>query len=121
MGRKPRRASRPDDVLSLLGLARRAGEAISGIAASREALRQNRVHLLLIAEDAAEGQVSKLRGIMEGRKVPFRIVGDRKGLGAAIGESPRSAVAVTSASFADQLLKRIPGPSGHGSMREHRR
>ena len=97
-------------MLSLLGLARRAGFVVSGIPAVREGARRDEIRLVLFAEDAAEGQVAKVQRILEPRRIPFRRLGDRRGLGTAIGESPRSAVAITDTAFAQELLQRLPTP-----------
>ena len=94
---------------SWLGLARRAGALVTGTFATRQALREDRVKLVLLATDASEGSRRKVLGLVEGKGVPCRTVGTRSELGAAVGESPRSAVGVVETSFAEQLLRRVSG------------
>ena len=95
-------------------MARKAGATVSGVAGTREAVRGGKARLVLLAGDAAEGQLSKLEGVLKHRKVPVRVWGDRMGLGAVVGAGPRSALAVTSATFAHQLLERLPASNRPG-------
>jgi ribosomal protein L7Ae-like RNA K-turn-binding protein len=93
------------EALRLLGLARRAGAVAVGTQRVREALRAGRAKLVLVAGDAAQPQRKKVEGIAVKRGVPRVIVADRIALGAAVGEPPLSAVAVTEAGFAQRLLQ----------------
>lgn len=96
------------DVLSFLGLAARAGEVVAGTERAREALRGGSAVLVLTAGDASATQLKKVAGLIRHNDVPCRTVADRARLGKALGRSPVSAVAVTGASFAQQLLERLP-------------
>lgn len=98
------------DVLSLVGLARRAGSVARGTEATRRALRAGDAHLVLTAADASPTQKKKVLGLARGREVPHRVVADRAELGAALGSGPLSAVAVTHPSFATRILERLLSP-----------
>jgi ribosomal protein L7Ae-like RNA K-turn-binding protein len=95
------------DVLSLLGLARRAGKVAAGTDRSRQALGSRAAKLVLIAADASPVQRRKLEGLIRRGTVPHVVIGDRAALGAAVGAPPLSAVAVTDARFAEQMLRRL--------------
>jgi ribosomal protein L7Ae-like RNA K-turn-binding protein len=95
------------DVLAILGLARRAGEVSGGTAAVRQAIRDGRAKLVVMAADASDTQLDKIRSTIHNRTIPRVCLGDRNTLGAAIGSAPVAAVAVTSASLADRLLKEL--------------
>ena len=104
---------RRTEVLRLLGLARRAGAVVSGTEAVRGVIRQGEARLILMAEDASSPQLQKVRRTLKNRPVPWGSLGDRAILGAAVGRAPVSAVAVTSASFADQIQLKL-GVDGSG-------
>ena len=91
----------------LLGLARRAGEVAPGTEAVRRAIREGEAQLVLMAGDASRVQLDKIRTTLHDRAIPQAVLGDRDTLGAAVGMAPLSAVAVTSASFAGQLLEEL--------------
>lgn len=103
------------EVLSLAGLARRAGEIAPGTDASRGALRAGDARLVLIAGDASSTQTKKILGLARARRVPHRVVADRQRLGAAVGSPPLSAVAVTHPSFANRILERLSSPEREGA------
>lgn len=98
------------EVLSLLGLALRAGGAATGIRASRDAVRSGVARLVLTAGDASETQLEKVLGLARERDVPHRVVADRGTLGRALGSSSISAVAVTNPSLAERILEQLPAP-----------
>lgn len=95
------------EALGLLGLARRAGGVAAGTQRAREALRSGHARLVLVAEDASRVQLRKIEGVMHSKRVPRVVLGNRVVLGAAVGEPPLSAVAVTDPRFSEQLLRRL--------------
>lgn len=105
------------DALGLLGLARKAGSVVTGVRATRAALERGELELVLVARDAAPGQLEKVLGLLRHRSTPARHVSGKAALGAALGEGPLSLAGVRSRSFAEQLLVRLP----EGSEGEHRR
>ena len=98
---------RRTEVLQLLGLARRAGAVAPGVEAARRAIRLGEARLVLMAGDASSVQLDKIRKSLNDRPIPQGTLGDRATLGAAVGQGPLSAVAVTAASFAEQLQQRL--------------
>ena len=95
------------DVLKLLGLAMRAGAVAMGTERARQALRSSTAKLVLVAHDASPAQLKKIEGIIRRAAVPTAVLGDRVDLGAAVGGPPLSAVAVTDARFAKEMLRRL--------------
>lgn len=112
---------REDDALSLLGLALRAGAVERGIERARRSLRGGGARLLVTADDASPGQLRKVIRLAQHRDVPCRTLADRSRLGGALGGPPVSAAAVTSESFAHELLSRLAPIAGSGSDEEQRR
>ena len=102
------------DALSLLGLARRAGKVAGGTAAVRQAIREGRVALVIMAEDASRTQLDKVRSTIHNRTIPQVYLGDRNTLGAAVGLAPLSAVAVTNRSLAEKLVAELSATDGRG-------
>ena len=117
MRRRPRTAmeSRTTSALRLLGLARRAGAVAPGTGAARRAIREGEAQLVLIARDASSVQVDKIRTTMHDKAIPQVVLGDRNTLGAALGLGPLTAVAVTSATLAEKLVRELEVPRNEGS------
>lgn len=106
-------SGRADEALRLLGLARRAGGVATGTDASRRALREGQARLILVAGDASDVQLDKIRHFLKKRAIPWGTLGDRTTLGAALGRGPVSAVAITVPSLA-QALQRLLGDEAGG-------
>ena len=92
---------------SMLGIARRAGAVVVGTEAARQAVRDGRAELVLIAEDASAGQQKKLLPLLENSGVPHHVWGTRAELGGAIGAGLSSAVAITQAPLAAEIERRM--------------
>ena len=97
-GEVPRRR-----VLDLLGLSARAGGVITGTGSGRQAVRDERIHRVFLAEDAAPGQRQKLEPLLQARQVPSHIMFSRVELGSAVGRSPVSALGVTDPKLARRI------------------
>lgn len=94
----------------LLGLARRAGAVATGVPAVRDAVRKGDARLVILASDASPTQLKKVQAILEHREIPVRWFDSQSELGAPLGQPGLSAVAITSQSFAEQLLMTLPTP-----------
>ena len=99
--------SRTASALRLLGLARRAGAVAPGTESVRRAIRDGEALLILMARDASSVQLKKIGTTRDDGSIPRVTLGDRNTLGAAVGMSPLSAIAVTQASFADRLIAEL--------------
>lgn len=99
-------------VLSLLGLAGRAGGIVLGIDSVRTRVREGKVLRVILAADTAAGQRDKLLPLLEARRVPFHTMFTRDQMGAALGRESISAVGITDRNFARRLGELIdPAPS----------
>lgn len=76
-----------------------------GTDAARRAVRNGEARFILMAGDASDVQLDKIRQLLKNRAVPWEILGDRTTLGAAVGRGPVSAVAITAPSFAEALQR----------------
>jgi ribosomal protein L7Ae-like RNA K-turn-binding protein len=89
--------------LGLLGLAARAGMLVCGTAQVRDAVRDGRIRLALVATDAAANARDKLVPLLEARGVRTSESFERDTLGAAVGRAPLSAIGITDASLAARI------------------
>ena len=102
--------------MQLLGLARRAGAVAPGTEAVRQAVRAGEARVVLFAGDASPAQLGKIERTLKDRSIPTARVGDRETLGAAVGLAPLSAVAVTNASLAEQVVAELGDLLVHDSV-----
>ena len=98
---------READVLALLGLARRAGRAIVGSRAVEEAVRAGGVKVAVLAGDVSANTRQRVRGLLARSSVPVLELGDRNGLGGAVGKGPVAVVGVTDSGLASRLLNGV--------------
>ncbi len=89
----------------MLGFAQKAHQVSSGDANVKAMLQQKRVHLLLIAEDVSDKVINKWQKRAESEKIPYLVVASKIELGIAIGQSPRSILAVLDQKFAETILR----------------
>lgn len=94
-----------DRVLSLLGIAQRAGKVASGSFQCEEACRKRKAKLVILAEDARRNTVGTFQNKCEYYKIPYCFYGSKEALGHAIGRGERSCVAVTDRGLADSIGK----------------
>ena len=97
-----------DRVLSLLGLASRAGKIAAGGFSAEEAVKSRKARLVLIAEDTQSNTVKKFTDKCTFYNVPLRFYGTKESLGHAVGRESRACIAVTDRGFADSILKIMP-------------
>ena len=94
-----------DKILSLLGLAAKAGKVASGGFAAEEALKAGRASLVILAGDASDNTCRRFEGLCRSRKVPCFRYSEKETLGKAIGRGERTVAAVTDGGFAVALGK----------------
>lgn len=90
---------------SLLGLAMRAGKVVSGEEQVMRAIRNHKVYLVIVAEDASVKTVKRIRDKGNFYGVPCMMAGTRQQLGQAIGKPERVLLAVTDKGFAEALAQ----------------
>ncbi|MFQ6111481.1 MAG: L7Ae/L30e/S12e/Gadd45 family ribosomal protein, partial [Nitrospinota bacterium] len=94
-------------VLSLLGMARRAGRLALGWRAAEDALKKERAALLLAVGDPPEGKLKALRGLAERGGVPFAFLGGEERLWEALGRNGVRFLALTDRGMAEAILLRL--------------
>jgi ribosomal protein L7Ae-like RNA K-turn-binding protein len=91
-------------ILQLVGLARRAGRAVAGTQAVREAGSRGELNLVLVAGDAADNARRRVAGILENREVAMVRCGTRETLGRAVGKPGAAVVGVRDPGLAERIL-----------------
>lgn len=96
-----------DKVLSMVGLATRAGKVASGEFSVEKAVKSGRAVLVLVAGDASENTKKMFTNMCAYYEVPLRIYGTKETLGRAMGKEYRASMAVLDRGFAGSVLKLI--------------
>ncbi len=97
-------------VLQLVGLARRAGRAVTGTQAVRDAGRRGELAAVLLAEDATDNARRRVKAILGDPDVAVLTCGTRETLGNAVGRKGAVVVGIADPGFARRILS--VGPSG---------
>ncbi|MFZ5352034.1 MAG: L7Ae/L30e/S12e/Gadd45 family ribosomal protein [Bacillota bacterium] len=91
----------------MLGLANKAGKLVSGDETVRNSIRQGKVKLLIISEDASENTCKRFVNTSVFYKVEYIQWGKKELLGYYIGKSERSVVGILDDSFSRNILELI--------------
>lgn len=103
-----------DRVLSLVGLATKAGRTVSGEFMTEREVKTGRAALVIVAEDSSENTKKKFRDMCEFYKVPIYFYGDKDTLGHAMGKEFRASLAVLDEGFAKGIQKQLG--EDHGTI-----
>lgn len=103
-------------MLSLIGLAMKAGKVASGEFATEKTVRSGRADLVLVAQDASENTKKKFVNMCTYYKVPVYFYSDKEALGTAIGRQYRASMAVTDENFAKAITKEMKVAAGKGMV-----
>ena len=88
-----------DRVLSMLGMAAKAGKVESGEFSTERAVKKGRGRLVIVAEDASD--------MCKYYEVPFVVLGTKEELGHWIGKAYRASICILDEGFAKAVLKKI--------------
>ena len=101
------RKAKPDRVLSMLGIAAKAGKVVSGEFATENAVKAGKAFLVVTAEDASANTAKKFRDMTDFYRVPLVVYGTKESLGGCIGKDYRSSLAVTDEKLAQAVTNKI--------------
>ncbi len=96
-------------IFSLLGLATRSRNVVSGEFMSDKSVKSGKAHLVIVGTDSSENTKKMFINMCEFYEVPVRVFGTKVELGHAMGKELRSSLAITDAGFAKSLMKLIDG------------
>lgn len=94
-------------LLSLIGLATKAGRIASGEFQTEAAVKDGTAQLVLVAEDASDNTKKLFRDKCSFYRIPFCVIGSKEELGAATGKEYRASIAILDEGFANAVQKRI--------------
>ena len=101
--------NRPDRVLSMLGIAAKGRNVVSGEFATEKAVKTGKAYLVIVAEEASDNTKKMFTNMCEFYEVPIAFYGDKDALGHAIGRQMRASLAVTDAGLANGILQLLEG------------
>lgn len=110
---------KPNKIYSLLGIAMRGRNVVSGEFATESAVKNGSAMLVLVAEDASDNTKKLFNNKCSFYEVPCFQYGTKEELGHAIGKELRSSLAVTDLGLADAIIAKLEeteklGGSEHG-------
>ena len=94
-------------VLSLLGLAARGRNLVSGEFSTEKAVKEGKAALVIVSSDASDNTKKKFRNMCTFYKTPIYFYASKEDLGRAIGKQMRSSSAVTDSGMAANILKHL--------------
>ena len=94
-------------VLSLIGLATKAGRVSSGEFSAEKAVKEGKATLVIVATDASDNTHKKFRNMCTYYKVPIYFFGEKTSLGHAIGKEFRASLALLDKGLANAVEKQL--------------
>ena len=98
---------KPDKVLSMIGIAARAGKIASGEFSTEKAVKNAQAYLVIVAADASQNTKKHFSDMCIYRKLPCLEYADKKQLGNCIGKEYRASLAVTDKNLAEAVIKKL--------------
>lgn len=92
-----------DKMLSMLGLAQRAGKVVSGEFSTEKAVKQRKAKVVIVAGDSSDNTKKNFRDMCTHYGVPLYEHSDKVTLGHAIGKEFRASLAVVDENFGNQI------------------
>ena len=96
-----------NNVLSLLGFARKAGHLVPGETLCEQGVKSKKISLLIIAEDMNESTKNKMVRMCESEGVTYRVFSNKESLSNAIGKANYGLFGVTNKKFSRALIEKI--------------
>lgn len=94
-------------VLSLLGLAKRAGKVVSGEFSTEAAVKSGKAYLVVVSSEASGNTKKKFSNMCAYYQVPLYFYGAKEELGRCIGQEFRASLAVTDQGFSEALIRQM--------------
>ena len=102
--------------LSLIGLAKRAGRAVSGEGAVKDAIRYGKAQLVIIAEDASDNTKKSILNSCKYYSAKYVLCGTKEQMGHALGKRFCVALAFTDKGFADSIESKLQSNTNGGDI-----
>lgn len=98
---------RQNKILSLIGLATKAGKTMSGEFSTEKAVKTQVACVVLVSEEASENTRKKFQNMCTFYEVPLYFYGTKLELGAAMGKEFRASLAVTDPGLSSAIIKEL--------------
>lgn len=98
---------KPDKVLSMIGMAAKAGKVVSGEFSTEKAVKNRCACLVIVAQDASENTKKHFNDMCIYRQLPYYEYAEKEKLGNCIGKQFRASLAILDEHFADVVQKRL--------------
>lgn len=99
--------SKPDRVLSMISIAAKGRNLVSGEFAVEKAVKCGKAYLVIVAEDASDNTKKQFSNMCEFYEVPMVVYGNKDTLGHFIGTQMRANIAITDEGIANSILKSV--------------
>ena len=94
-------------ILSLIGLATKAGRTVSGEFSTEKEVKSGRAALVIVADDASDNTKKKFKNMCDFYHVPIYFYKDKDTLGHAMGKQFRASLAILDEGFAKGIRKHM--------------
>lgn len=94
-------------VLSLVGLATKAGKTVSGEFSTEKSVKSGKSFLVIVADDASENTKKKFRNMCEFYDVPVYFLSDKESVGKSMGKEIRASLSIQDENFAKAILNEL--------------
>lgn len=96
-----------DRILSMVGMAMKAGKVVSGEFSTEKAVKSGKAFLVIVSDAASENTKKMFRNMCTYYEVPMYTYGSKEDLGHSMGKEFRASLAVTEEGFAKSIEKRL--------------
>lgn len=94
-------------ILSLIGIATKAGKTVSGEFSVEKAVKEGKAVMVIVAEEASDNTKKMFTNMCKYYEVPLYIYGTKEELGRAMGKQMRASMAITDEGLGRALEKQI--------------
>ncbi len=94
-------------ILNLIGLATKAGRAVSGEFSTEKAVKGKRARLVIVSEEASDNTRERFSNMCTYYRVPICFYGRKDELGHAMGKEERASLAILDDGLADALVRQM--------------
>ena len=99
--------SKPDRVISMISIAAKGRNLVSGEFAVEKAVKCGKAYLVIVAENASDNTKKQFSNMCEFYEVPMVVYGNKDTLGHFIGTQMRANIAITDEGIANSILKSV--------------
>ena len=94
-------------VLSMIGLAQKAGKTASGEFSTEKSVKTGCAALVIVSTESSDNTKKKFRNMCTYYEVPYFEFGSKEELGHATGREMRASLAVQDAGFSEAMKKQL--------------